>query len=78
MPLLEESGLIVPVGDWVLAEACRQARAWQDAGAPLRVSVNLSPRQFRSEGLIDSVSGALRASGLAPRAARARARPRAC
>jgi diguanylate cyclase (GGDEF)-like protein len=66
VPLLEESGLIVPVGDWVLAEACRQARAWQDAGTPLRVSVNLSSRQFRSEGLIDSVSGALRASGLAP------------
>jgi diguanylate cyclase (GGDEF)-like protein len=67
VPLLEESGLIVPVGDWVLAEACRQARAWQDAGKPLRVSVNLSSRQFRAEGLLESVAGALRASGLAPR-----------
>jgi diguanylate cyclase (GGDEF)-like protein len=66
VPLLEESGLIVPVGDWVLAQACKQARAWQDAGTPLRVSVNLSSRQFRSETLIDSVSGALQASGLAP------------
>ena len=66
VPLLEESGLIVPVGAWVLAEACRQARAWRDAGAALRVSVNLSSRQFRSEGLIETVGSALRESGLAP------------
>jgi diguanylate cyclase (GGDEF)-like protein len=67
VPLLEETGLIVPVGAWVLAEACRQARAWQAAGLPaLRVSVNLSSRQFRSEALFEAVSEALRASGLAP------------
>jgi EAL domain-containing protein (putative c-di-GMP-specific phosphodiesterase class I) len=51
----------------VLAEACRQARAWQDAGLPpLRVSVNLSSRQFRSETLFESVTEALRASRLQP------------
>ena len=67
VPLLEETGMVVPVGAWVLAEACRQARSWQDAGLPpLRVSVNLSSRQFRSETLLDSVSEALRASRLQP------------
>jgi EAL domain-containing protein (putative c-di-GMP-specific phosphodiesterase class I) len=67
VPLLEETGLIVPVGAWVLAEACRQARLWQDGGLPaMKVSVNLSSRQFRSETLYESVSEALRASGLAP------------
>jgi EAL domain-containing protein (putative c-di-GMP-specific phosphodiesterase class I) len=55
------------VGAWVLAEACRQAAAWQGSGLPpLRVSVNLSSRQFRSEALFDAVSEALRASRLAP------------
>jgi diguanylate cyclase (GGDEF)-like protein len=67
VPALEETGLIVQVGAWALAEACHQARAWQAGGrAPLRVSVNISPRQFRSEGLVKAVGGALRASGLEP------------
>jgi len=67
VPLLEETGLIVPVGAWVLTQACRQAKGWQDAGLPpLRVSVNLSSRQFRSEALFDAVSEALRSSNLAP------------
>jgi diguanylate cyclase (GGDEF)-like protein len=67
IPLLEETGMVVPVGAWVLAEACRHAKAWQDAGLPaLRVSVNLSSRQFRSETLFDSVTEALRASRLQP------------
>ena len=67
VPILEETGLIVPVGAWVLAEACYRAQSWQRAARdPLRVSVNISPRQFRSEGLLKAVAGALRASGLAP------------
>jgi diguanylate cyclase (GGDEF)-like protein len=67
IPMLEETGMVVPVGAWVLAEACRHAKAWQDAGLPpLRVSVNLSSRQFRSETLFDSVTEALRASRLQP------------
>jgi diguanylate cyclase (GGDEF)-like protein len=67
VPLLEETGLVVPVGAWVLTEACRQAKAWQAAGLPpMRVSVNLSSRQFRSEALFDAVSEALRSANLAP------------
>jgi EAL domain-containing protein (putative c-di-GMP-specific phosphodiesterase class I) len=67
IPALEETGLIVPVGEWVLGEACRQAAAWRDAGLEsLRVSVNLSSRQFRSEMLAGTVAQALRASGLDP------------
>jgi EAL domain-containing protein (putative c-di-GMP-specific phosphodiesterase class I) len=67
VPVLEETGLMVPVGAWVLAEACHQAKAWQAYGrSPLRVSVNISPGQFRSDGLVKAVAGALRASGLPP------------
>src|SRR5262245_10248046 len=68
VPMLGETGLIVPVGAWVLAEACRQAKRWQSAArAPVRLSVNLSSRQFRSEGVLDAVGGALRESGLPAR-----------
>jgi EAL domain-containing protein (putative c-di-GMP-specific phosphodiesterase class I) len=60
IPLAEECGLIGAIGEWVVREACRQARAWQDGGlSPMRVSVNLSPSQFRGGGLIHSVRRAL-------------------
>jgi EAL domain-containing protein (putative c-di-GMP-specific phosphodiesterase class I) len=60
IPLAEECGLIGAIGEWVIREACRQARAWQDAGVPtLRVSVNLSASQFRDSGLVDSIQRAL-------------------
>jgi diguanylate cyclase len=60
IPLAEECGLIGAIGEWVVREACRQARAWLDDGlAPMRVSVNLSPSQFRGGGLIHSVRRAL-------------------
>jgi diguanylate cyclase (GGDEF)-like protein/PAS domain S-box-containing protein len=67
--IAEESGLIVPIGQWVLEEACRQVAAWQaefPADPKLTISVNLSPRQFQQSNLVDQVSGALRAAGLAP------------
>jgi diguanylate cyclase (GGDEF)-like protein/PAS domain S-box-containing protein len=64
IPLAEETGLIVPIGDWVLREACREAAAW----APeISLSVNLSPVQFRNPGLVASVQGACAAAGLDPR-----------
>jgi diguanylate cyclase (GGDEF)-like protein len=68
IPLAEECGLIVPIGAWVIREACRQARAWQNAGVPsLRVSVNLSASQFRDSGLFESIRRALDDSGLQAR-----------
>ena len=67
IPIAEETGLIVPLGEWVLFEACRQARAWLDAGLrPGVVSVNLSARQFRAEGLVRTVSRVLQETGLDP------------
>jgi diguanylate cyclase (GGDEF)-like protein len=67
VPLAEEVGLIAPLGQWVLGEACRQARAWQDAlPEPPVVAVNLSPRQFQQPGLVEDVAEALRTTGLAP------------
>ena len=65
--LAEESGLIVEIGDWVVREACRQARAWVDAGLPpVTMSVNVSARQFEEARLVERVAAALEDSGLAP------------
>ncbi len=65
--LAEESGLIVAIGDWVLHTACRQNKAWQDAGlAPISISVNVSPRQFEEKRLVERVALALEQSGLDP------------
>jgi diguanylate cyclase (GGDEF)-like protein/PAS domain S-box-containing protein len=66
IPLAEDTGLIVPIGEWVLREACAQARRWEDAGYGLTMAVNLSARQFRQKRLIQLVSDILGASGLAP------------
>lgn len=65
--IAEETGLIIPIGQWILEEACRQNSAWQRAGlAPINVSVNLSPIQFRHTGLVQSVASALAQAGLDP------------
>ena len=65
IPLAEEMGLIVPIGEWVLRTACAQGMAWQRQGLPpLSIAVNLSPRQLREPMLIQRISEALRDSGL--------------
>ncbi|GAB3626846.1 putative signaling protein [Pandoraea terrae] len=65
IPIAEKSGLIVPIGAWVLHEACRQNAAWRARGlAPLRVAVNLSARQFIRNDLMQGVLSALREAGL--------------
>ena len=67
MPTAERTGLIVPIGAWVLRAVCRQIRAWQDVGAAeVSVAVNLSARQFRDPELIATVMGALAESALMP------------
>ncbi len=68
IPYAEEFGLIEPIGEWVVREACRQARAWQDQGlAAIRVAVNLSPTQFRHGDLLTTMRRALDDAGLDPR-----------
>jgi EAL domain-containing protein (putative c-di-GMP-specific phosphodiesterase class I) len=67
IPIAEESGFIVPIGRWVLHEACRQARAWQDAGLPpIRVAINVSAVELRTEGFVAGVRATLAQTGLAP------------
>jgi diguanylate cyclase (GGDEF)-like protein len=66
VPLLEDNGLILPVGAWVLSEACRQASSWELEGHPLGMSVNVSPRQLERPELVAHVRAALDDSGLEP------------
>ncbi|UPJ51103.1 GAF domain-containing protein [Bradyrhizobium sp. 200] len=67
IPLAEETGLIVPIGRWVLEEACEQNMAWQRRGLrPVTMAVNLSPRQFADAHLLHDVDEALLASGMSP------------
>ena len=67
IPVAEETGLIVPLGEWVLRTACAQNRAWQEAGLPpLRVAVNLSARQFQQRDLKSMVAQVLGETGLDP------------
>jgi diguanylate cyclase (GGDEF)-like protein/PAS domain S-box-containing protein len=65
--LAEECGLILPIGRWVLREACRQARTWQDAGLGLRgIAVNVSAVEFRAKGFLEYVTAVLAETGLQP------------
>src|SRR5580765_5194636 len=67
IPVLEETGLIVPVGEWVLRTACAQIKAWRAAGLPSSpIAVNLSARQFQQKDLEDSICRVLRESAVAP------------
>ncbi len=68
VPVAEDCGLMLPIGRWVLREACRQARAWQDAGLPpIELSVNISSVEFRSQNFVDGVRSVLNESELNPR-----------
>jgi diguanylate cyclase (GGDEF)-like protein/PAS domain S-box-containing protein len=65
--IAEDTGLIVPIGAWVMRAACAQSKAWQDAGfGRLRVAVNLSARQFGADDLLSGIEGVLRDTGLEP------------
>ena len=66
IPLAEESGLVAPLGRWVMETACTQGKAWSDAGHNITVAVNLSARQFQLQDIDDVVAKALRESGLDP------------
>ncbi|MBH0164181.1 EAL domain-containing protein [Fictibacillus sp. 7GRE50] len=67
IPIAEETGLILQIGEWVLHGACRQNKAWQNAGyAPLRMAVNISSRQFQQSDLVERVSRILNETELAP------------
>lgn len=65
IPVAEDSGLILPIGEWVLEQALQQARAWQDAGLPeITMAVNISAVQFRQQGLVERVRDAVESSGI--------------
>jgi EAL domain-containing protein (putative c-di-GMP-specific phosphodiesterase class I) len=65
IPVAEDTGLIVPIGEWILRTACSQVQGWRSQGLQLKVlSVNISARQFRSPDLVDQIAEILRASGL--------------
>jgi len=67
IPLAEETDLIIPIGDWVLKQACAQSVSWQKAGfEPVQIAVNLSGRQFIQEGLLNNICQILDESGLSP------------
>jgi EAL domain-containing protein (putative c-di-GMP-specific phosphodiesterase class I) len=69
IPIAEETGLVVPIGKWVLDQACRQLAAWRGAGyEKLRMAVNVSMLQFERQDWIETISGALKSSGLPPSA----------
>lgn len=67
IPLAEETGLIVPIGEWVLRNACAQSKVWHDMGFALNVAVNLSPRQFQQEDLVSSINKIVAETGFDPR-----------
>ncbi len=68
IPIAEDSGLILPIGKWVLCEACKQTRSWADAGLPaMKIAVNVSAMEFRQDNFLESVFTVLKDTGLDPR-----------
>ena len=67
IPVIEDNGMIVPIGEWVMRRACEQSMAWQGQGlAPVPVAVNLSPRQFMQRGLVEAIRAILDDTGIDP------------
>lgn len=66
IPAAEETGLIVPLGDWIMRAACKQTKIWHDEGNRLKVAVNLSACQFQQSDLVESIRGILEETGLEP------------
>ena len=67
-PIAEETGLMIPIGEWVLSQACKQLAEWQQAGmAPISMAVNLSTTQFQSKDMLDVFKGIVHSSGIDPR-----------
>ncbi|MRW86215.1 EAL domain-containing protein [Pseudoduganella sp. FT26W] len=67
IPIIEENGMIVPIGEWVIRQACRQSMLWQSQGMlPVPLAVNLSPRQFMHRGLVESIRCILDETGIDP------------
>ncbi len=66
IPVAEDTGFIIPIGDWVLSQAVRQAALWHERGTPLRVAVNVSALQFQQAQFVDRVAGVLAVSALPP------------
>ena len=66
IPVAEDSGLIVPLGEWVLHAACEQIRKWHEAGQDLKVAINISARQFQQQNLAELVIGVVAESGVDP------------
>jgi diguanylate cyclase (GGDEF)-like protein/PAS domain S-box-containing protein len=67
IPVAEACGVIVPIGQWVMREACRQTRAWRDAGLPpVRIAINVSPRELREKDFVATVRATLAEAGLEP------------
>lgn len=65
--MAEDTGLIVPIGEWVMRTACAQNKVWQEAGlSPMRISVNLSARQFQQPNLVETIARTLAETGLDP------------
>ena len=69
IPYAEESGLILPIGEWILRKACAQAKSWRDIGfKELSVAINISPRQFQDQNLLELVESVIKETGVAPNA----------
>lgn len=64
--IAEETNLIIPIGEWIVREACRQGKEWHDSGLMLQVSINISPKQFQSSQLVDLIADALEESDFDP------------